>query len=103
MVLLFLLPVSARAGEMTLQSKDFQDGVLWNVRQRDRDCRRTRQAGDYDLAEQLMGKDFWPYGYAPNVEAIDRLLRYHHEQGLSRRRLTPQEIFAPETFESFKI
>jgi 4,5-dihydroxyphthalate decarboxylase len=53
--------------------------------------------------EKLMGKDFWPYGYAPNVETIDRLLRYHHEQGLSRRRLTPQEIFAPETFESFKI
>ena len=48
-------------------------------------------------------RDFWPYGYAPNIDTIDRLLRYHHEQGLSRRRLTPQEIFAPETFESFKI
>jgi solute carrier family 13 (sodium-dependent dicarboxylate transporter), member 2/3/5 len=31
MVLLFLLPVNARTGEMTLNSKDFQDGVLWNV------------------------------------------------------------------------
>jgi sodium-dependent dicarboxylate transporter 2/3/5 len=31
MMLLFLLPVSARRGEMTLQPKDFQDGVLWNV------------------------------------------------------------------------
>jgi sodium-dependent dicarboxylate transporter 2/3/5 len=31
MLLLFLLPVSARRGEMTLQPKDFQDGVLWNV------------------------------------------------------------------------
>ena len=53
--------------------------------------------------EELMGKDFWPYGYTPNLEAISRLLRYHHEQGLSRRRLTPQEIFAPETLESYKI
>jgi 4,5-dihydroxyphthalate decarboxylase len=53
--------------------------------------------------EKLMGKDFWAYGYKPNVEAVGRLLRYHHEQGLSRRQLTPEEIFAPETLESFKI
>jgi sodium-dependent dicarboxylate transporter 2/3/5 len=31
MILLFLLPVNARNGEMTLGSKDFQEGVLWNV------------------------------------------------------------------------
>ena len=31
MILLFLLPVNARTGEMTLVSKDFQEGVLWNV------------------------------------------------------------------------
>src|SRR5437762_11564715 len=53
--------------------------------------------------EALMGRDFWAYGYAPNVEAINRLLRYHHEQGLSPRQLTAEEIFAPETLESFKI
>jgi 4,5-dihydroxyphthalate decarboxylase len=53
--------------------------------------------------EKLMGKDFWAYGYKPNVEAIGRLLRYHHEQGLSRRPLTAEEIFAPETLESFRI
>jgi 4,5-dihydroxyphthalate decarboxylase len=53
--------------------------------------------------ERLMGPDFWPYGYGPNVEAIDRLLRYHYEQGLSRKQLKPQEIFAPETLESFRI
>lgn len=31
MILLFLLPVDAGKGEMTLESKDFQTGVLWNV------------------------------------------------------------------------
>jgi di/tricarboxylate transporter len=31
MVLLFLLPVNAKTGEMTLGPKDFEDGVLWNV------------------------------------------------------------------------
>ena len=53
--------------------------------------------------EKVMGRDFWPYGYAPNVAAIETLLRYHHEQGLSRRLLNADEIFAPETLESYKI
>lgn len=53
--------------------------------------------------ESIMGQDFWPYGFEPNREAVSRLLRYHHEQGLSARQLTPEEIFTPETLESFKI
>jgi 4,5-dihydroxyphthalate decarboxylase len=53
--------------------------------------------------ESVMGKDYWSYGLAPNVEAVSTLLRYHYEQGLSQRLLTPEEIFAPETLESFKI
>ena len=53
--------------------------------------------------EAIMGPDFWAYGYEPNSEAVNRLLRYHHEQGLSPRQLTAEEIFAPESLESFKI
>jgi len=54
-------------------------------------------------ARALMGEDFWPYGFAPNRETLATFLRYHNEQGLSKRRLTPEELFAPETLESFKI
>jgi 4,5-dihydroxyphthalate decarboxylase len=54
-------------------------------------------------ARALMGEDFWPYGFAPNREALATFLRYHHEQGLSKSLLTPQELFAPETLESFRI
>jgi 4,5-dihydroxyphthalate decarboxylase len=50
-----------------------------------------------------MGEDFWPYGLARNVDALATFLRYSHAQGLSRRRLSPDELFAPETLESFKI
>jgi 4,5-dihydroxyphthalate decarboxylase len=50
-----------------------------------------------------MGADFWPYGVAPNAAALETFLRYSHEQGLSRRRLSPDELFAPETLESFKV
>jgi 4,5-dihydroxyphthalate decarboxylase len=53
--------------------------------------------------ERMMGRDFWPYGLEPNLHALNTFLRYHHEQGLSRRRLEPKDLFAPETFESFKI
>jgi 4,5-dihydroxyphthalate decarboxylase len=51
----------------------------------------------------LMGDDFWPYGLEGNREALATFLRYHHEQGLSKRRLEPEELFAPETLESFVI
>jgi 4,5-dihydroxyphthalate decarboxylase len=54
-------------------------------------------------ARALMGDDYWAYGFAPNRECLDTFLRYHHEQGLSKQRLEPEELFAPETMESFKI
>jgi 4,5-dihydroxyphthalate decarboxylase len=54
-------------------------------------------------ARRLMGDDFWPYGFQPNRATLAIFLRYHHEQGLSKRLLQPEELFAPETMESFKI
>lgn len=51
----------------------------------------------------VMGEDFWPYGFEPNVTALNTFLRYSYEQGLSRRLLRPQELFAPATLESFKV
>lgn len=50
-----------------------------------------------------MGADWWPYGFGRNRATLDVFLRYHHEQGLSRRRLVPEELFAPETLESYVI
>ena len=54
-------------------------------------------------ARREMGDDFWPYGFEANRDVLTTFLRYHHEQGLSRRRLEPAELFAPETLESFRI
>jgi 4,5-dihydroxyphthalate decarboxylase len=54
-------------------------------------------------ARREMGEDFWPYGLAANAGVLATFLRYSHEQGLSPRRLAPDELFAPETLESFKI
>ena len=48
----------------------------------------------------LLGNDWWPYGVSANRQAIETFLRYHFEQGLSRRRLTCEDIFMPELLES---
>ncbi len=56
-----------------------------------------------DEVRREMGEDFWPYGRPRNETALATFLRYSHEQGLSRRQLSPDELFAPETLESFRI
>ena len=43
----------------------------------------------------LLGEDWWPYGLRANRHAVDTFLRYHHEQGLSRRLLTSEDVFVP--------
>ncbi len=56
-----------------------------------------------EQATELMGPDFWPYGFDPNRRNLATFLRYHHQQGLSKRLLEPEELFAPETLEAFTI
>ena len=56
-----------------------------------------------DLVDEnrcLLGNDWWPYGLEANRKAVDTFLRYHFEQGLSRRRLTCEDIFVPELLAS---
>ena len=52
---------------------------------------------------EFMGDDFWPYGFEANRATLATFLRYHYECGLSKRLLQPEELFAPEAMESFKI
>ena len=54
-------------------------------------------------ARREMGEDWWPYGLEPNRHVLETFLRYHHEQGLSKRRFTPEELFARETLQTFKV
>jgi 4,5-dihydroxyphthalate decarboxylase len=54
-------------------------------------------------AVREFGDDWWPYGFHGNRHVLDTFLRYHHEQGLSKRRLQPEDMFAAETMEAFKI
>lgn len=53
-----------------------------------------------DEDRRLLGDDWWQYGVAANREAINAFLRYHFEQGLSKRWLTCSDIFVPELLET---
>jgi hypothetical protein len=48
----------------------------------------------------LLGTDWWPYGLEANRTAIDTCLRYHFEQGLTKRRMTCEDIFVPGLLET---
>jgi 4,5-dihydroxyphthalate decarboxylase len=61
------------------------------------------QVAQVEETRRELGDDWWAYGFSPNRHVLDTFLRYHHEQGLSKRRLRPEELFAPETLEAFKI
>jgi 4,5-dihydroxyphthalate decarboxylase len=53
--------------------------------------------------EALMGPDPWANGLGPNRDTLATFLRYSHEQGLARRLREPEELFAPETLETFAV
>ena len=54
-------------------------------------------------ARREMGEDWWPYGLDRNRKTLATFMRYHFEQGLSKRQLALDELFAPESLEAFKI
>jgi 4,5-dihydroxyphthalate decarboxylase len=44
---------------------------------------------------RVFGKDFWAYGLEPNRPTFEAIGRYVHEQGLSPRVVSADELFAP--------
>jgi 4,5-dihydroxyphthalate decarboxylase len=53
--------------------------------------------------QAIIGRDWYPYGIAPNKASIEALLQYTYEQGLSARRLTIEELFAPSTLRDIPL
>lgn len=45
-------------------------------------------------------EDWWPYGISANRAALDAYLRYFHEQGLSSRRWSIEDLFAPDLLDT---
>jgi len=54
--------------------------------------------------KQALGSDrYWRDGLADNRHVIDKFLSYSYEQGLAKRRWTPEELFAPSTTQAFVL
>ena len=56
-------------------------------------------ADQWEATKDLMGDDFWPCGVAENRPELEAVCRYSHEQNLSRKRLSVETLFVPETVE----
>ncbi|MGB9112953.1 MAG: hypothetical protein WCF24_09540 [Acidimicrobiales bacterium] len=52
---------------------------------------------DIEEIDALMGSSFWPYGFRENYAILDAMCEYASEQGIAARRLSPEELFVPES------
>ena len=58
---------------------------------------------EFQDVQTLMGEDYWRYGVEENRLELEALCRYSFEQGLSARKLSPEDLFAAPVRELFKI
>ena len=54
-------------------------------------------------AQALMGPDPFPYGAAPNQVTLDAFLGWAHAQGVTHRRMAPEELFAASTLSRVRV
>ncbi len=52
------------------------------------------------MTRSILGDDPFPYGIKANRAMIDTIASYSHEQGLTPRKMTIEELFANETLDS---
>ena len=54
-------------------------------------------------AQALFGPDPFPYGVVPNQVTLDAFLGWAQAQGVTHRRLSPAELFAPATLSQVRV
>jgi 4,5-dihydroxyphthalate decarboxylase len=55
---------------------------------------------ELEVSREMMGSNFYSYGLdESNRKTVEALCRYTFEQGLSRRQLGVEEMFAPAALE----
>jgi 4,5-dihydroxyphthalate decarboxylase len=47
--------------------------------------------------QEILGEDYWSYHLEPNRHVIEAFGRYAMTQGLIKRAVAPEELFAPST------
>ena len=54
---------------------------------------------EFSDTRKLMGNNYWKYGIEANRKELELIMRYVHEQGLTKRRMKFEEMFHPSTME----
>ncbi len=57
-------------------------------------------AAELLATKEAMGEDFWPYGIKNNHKVLETLIRHSFEDGLTPRRLSIDELFAPSMLDT---
>jgi 4,5-dihydroxyphthalate decarboxylase len=60
-------------------------------------------AAEIDDTIEVMGEDYWTYGFKQNLPELETMTRWSFEQGLAVRHLDPKELFHPATLEQARI
>ena len=66
-------------------------------------CMLPWSMAELEDTRRLMGNDYWPYGMEPNRKVLETFCQYAQEQGLTSRRVSAEELFAPNTAQSWKL
>lgn len=67
-------------------------------------CSLPWSVAEFKETRTLMGNNFWSYGVDDtNRKVLETFLRYHHNQGLSKRLVGIEELFAAPTLELTRI
>ena len=76
------------------------------VRALDGNICRFPMAWSVDNAERaraMFGDDFWPYGIEANRRTLEAFLGFAHEQRVTERPVTPEELFPHEVRSLFRV
>jgi 4,5-dihydroxyphthalate decarboxylase len=52
---------------------------------------------------ELFGEDYFPYGIEKNRKTLEAFLKWAHEQGVCKRRLTVDELFPKQMSSSYRV
>ncbi len=66
-------------------------------------CSLPWSVHEYARLKHVLGEDYWSYGLEPNRHVLERLAAYSFDQGLSARKVAPEEMFARSTHDLSKI
>jgi 4,5-dihydroxyphthalate decarboxylase len=60
-------------------------------------------AWEREQLRDIFGPDWWPYGIEANRHVLESLIRYMGEQGLLKKPMKVEDVFAPSSLGEFKL